>query len=163
MRESYARPTPGGAAAVPAAVDAGRLERATPPALRSTLVWSEHCTECAMPACYSSCDLYHPRHDLHCRRFAADLTAAPAGGSGGEWMTVRFRRWGRLQAEGIPSLFRPRRAARIEALDRRLGRGIVFGSDQEGETGQGRQLGQSRRANIGRGQDDQGHGAHQSP
>jgi FkbH-like protein len=122
MRESYARPTPGGAAAVPAAVDAGRLERATPPALRSTLVWSEHCTECAMPACYSSCDLYHPRHDLHCRRFAADLTAAPAGGSGGEWMTVRFRRWGRLQAEGIPSLFRPRRAARIEALDRRLGR-----------------------------------------
>ncbi|MDP6408063.1 MAG: HAD-IIIC family phosphatase [Planctomycetota bacterium] len=122
MRESYGRPWLDERAPIPADVDAARLERTRPPELRSTLVWSEHCTECAMPACYASCDLYHPRHDLHCRRFVTDIATTPAEGAGGEWMTVRLRRWARLQAEGIPSLFHPRRAARIEAVDRRLSR-----------------------------------------
>ena len=25
------------------------------------LPWEEHCTECAMPMCYETCDLYEPR------------------------------------------------------------------------------------------------------
>ena len=25
--------------------------------------WEEHCTECAMPQCYSTCDLYEARKD----------------------------------------------------------------------------------------------------
>ena len=33
------------------------------------LAWSEHCVECAIPQCYTSCDLYRPRLDGKCRRF----------------------------------------------------------------------------------------------
>ncbi|MBN9616581.1 MAG: hypothetical protein J0G35_13535, partial [Acidobacteriales bacterium] len=36
---------------------------------RTVLPWSEHCTECAWPTCYSTCDLYSPREDGRCRRF----------------------------------------------------------------------------------------------
>ena len=28
---------------------------------RTVLPWSEHCTECVWPTCYSTCDLYSPR------------------------------------------------------------------------------------------------------
>ena len=35
----------------------------------SLLVWGEHCTECAAPACYRRCDLYESRPDTRCRRF----------------------------------------------------------------------------------------------
>ena len=127
MRESYGRPLRDPEAHIPAEIDARRLANVSPPELQSALVWSEHCTECAMPACYTSCELYTPRHDLHCRRFATDIATASAEGPGALWMTVRFRRWARLQAEGIPSLFRPRRAAHIEGLDRALG-GLLRGT-----------------------------------
>ncbi len=127
MRESYGRPLRDPEAHIPAEIDARRLANVSPPELQSALVWSEHCTECAMPACYTSCELYTPRHDLHCRRFATDIATASAEGPGAPWMTVRFRRWARLQAEGIPSLFRPRRAAHIEGLDRALG-GLLRGT-----------------------------------
>src|SRR5262245_33741577 len=30
---------------------------------RSTIIWGEHCTECAFPSCYSSCAFYTPRDD----------------------------------------------------------------------------------------------------
>jgi len=35
----------------------------------SLLAWSEHCVECAVPHCYSTCDLYRARPDGKCRRF----------------------------------------------------------------------------------------------
>jgi hypothetical protein len=35
----------------------------------SLLYWWEHCTECAAPACYRTCDLYEARPDGRCRRF----------------------------------------------------------------------------------------------
>jgi FkbH-like protein len=35
----------------------------------SFLVWGEHCTECAAPDCYKSCDLFEARPDTRCRRF----------------------------------------------------------------------------------------------
>jgi len=36
----------------------------------SLLYWAEHSVECAVPACYQSCDLYQPRSDERFRRFA---------------------------------------------------------------------------------------------
>ena len=36
---------------------------------RTVLPWSEHCTECVWPTCYTSCDLYILREDGRCRRF----------------------------------------------------------------------------------------------
>ncbi len=39
--------------------------------------WKEHCTECAMPGCYSTCDLYAPRRDGKCRRFVNGFETIP--------------------------------------------------------------------------------------
>lgn len=88
---------------------------------RSALVWAEHCTECAMPACYTNCELYTPRQDLHCRRFYSDITEIGPSGGGASWLSVHFRKWGRLQAHGVPSLYSLRRVAWVEALDRIVG------------------------------------------
>ena len=38
-------------------------------ACRTLIPWGEHCTECAWPTCYTTCDLYSPRFDGLCRRF----------------------------------------------------------------------------------------------
>lgn len=65
------------------------------------LFWSEHCIECAAPGCYLTCDLYEPRSDDRCRRFAYGIhrnTAFPSlRGAGAE---VTFKTWGRLKANG---------------------------------------------------------------
>lgn len=67
----------------------------------SMLFWSEHCIECAAPECYVTCDLYEPRSDGRCRRFAYGIyrnTAFPSlRGAGAE---VTFKTWGRLKANG---------------------------------------------------------------
>lgn len=40
----------------------------------SLLAWSEHCVECAVPHCYSTCDLYRARADGKCRRFTFGIS-----------------------------------------------------------------------------------------
>jgi FkbH-like protein len=65
------------------------------------LHWGEHCVECAAPACYSSCDLYQPRSDLRCRRFAfgayKNLQFRSLRGYGVE---VAFKKWAKIEAFG---------------------------------------------------------------
>jgi FkbH-like protein len=61
--------------------------------------WEEHCTECAWPACYTSCDLYNPRSDGNCRRTLdgfAPVVGLPVLGA--PVVRVRFKRWGHLTA-----------------------------------------------------------------
>ena len=80
---------------------------------RSQIVWGEHCSECAYPACYAHCAFYTPRSDFNCRRFEAGfepLAADPA------LHRVRFRKWGKLEGHG-PAPILPIAAAR--AADRR--------------------------------------------
>jgi len=82
-------------------------------AARSQIVWGEHCSECAYPACYAYCAFYTPRSDFNCRRFEAGfepLVADPA------LHRVRFRKWGKLEGQGRLALA-PIAAAR--AADRR--------------------------------------------
>jgi FkbH-like protein len=63
----------------------------------SLLPWEEHCTECAMPECYKSCDLYAPRKDGHCRRFVNGIEVVEGvPNSLGYAVRVSFKRWGRL-------------------------------------------------------------------
>jgi FkbH-like protein len=85
---------------------------------RSQIVWAEHCSECAYPACYSSCAFYSPRGDLHCRRFEAGIEGVvgqPAA------MRVRFRKWGKLEGRG-PAVLHPVSAAnRMEMVDALIG------------------------------------------
>jgi FkbH-like protein len=84
------------------------------------VVWEEHCTECAIPECYTMCALYVRRADGACARFVGGIRPT-RGGLIGPGATVNFRRWGTLTA-AVPQGLVPARAARlITALDRSVG------------------------------------------
>ncbi len=69
-------------------------------AARSLIVWGEHCSECAAPACYASCSFYTPRHeDLNCGRFAKGVQKSNLP-SGARLATIIFRKWGKLEGVG---------------------------------------------------------------
>jgi FkbH-like protein len=75
-------------------------------AARSAIIWAEHCSECAFPACYTQCTFYTPRADLDCRRFEAGIEAVADGGDLG-LMRIQFRRWGKLEGGGALALWPP--------------------------------------------------------
>jgi FkbH-like protein len=83
----------------------------------SFLVWGEHCTECAAPACYQTCDLYDPRPDSRCRRFKFGIYRnrhfASFRGYGAE---VAFKKWGVLAAAGNTAMAPKSRVVRQERL-----------------------------------------------
>jgi len=77
--------------------------------------WEEHCTECAWPACYTSCDLYNPRNDGNCRRTIdgfSPVVDAPA--RIGRVVRVRFKRWANLNGRCRLPLISVKKAARHE-------------------------------------------------
>jgi FkbH-like protein len=72
-------------------------------ALRSSLVWGEHCTECVWPSCYGTCALYTPRGDLKCRRFLRGIQRVRCTGDDTRsvnCIAVSFRQWGKMESEG---------------------------------------------------------------
>ncbi|MDA0675100.1 MAG: hypothetical protein O3A88_01830, partial [Proteobacteria bacterium] len=70
-------------------------------ARRSQIRWTEHCSECAAPACFSSCVFYDPRPDMKCRCFRGGFYASALDGAAvGAVMRITFRRWGKLEGEG---------------------------------------------------------------
>jgi FkbH-like protein len=96
-------------------------------AARSLLVWGEHCTECAFPACYSACSFYTPREDHHCRRFERGIErAADPARPDLQLVRIAFRRWGKLESQGTPALKPVQAASRLERLDRTLD-GVLSG------------------------------------
>src|SRR5581483_8242655 len=82
-----------------------KLSSTTPSSLKTDDVqktalvhWEEHCLECALPGCYSSCALYSRRADGKCSRF--DYGIFPNPGFSGLFAfgaDIRFRRWGKLE------------------------------------------------------------------
>ncbi|BBF92620.1 HAD-IIIC family phosphatase [Blastochloris tepida] len=116
----------------PATLPATRLDPADVAGVM-LLHWQEHCVECAVPLCYSSCRLYVARADNRCARFAHGIVRVPAaGGPLGFGADIRFRRWGKLEAEitgrrvSLPAQAGLDRidgaAARLAAAARPLGR-----------------------------------------
>ncbi len=83
---------------------------------RTDVAWGEHCSECAYPACYAHCAFYTPRSDFDCRRFEAGFE--PVAGAEG-LHRVRFRKWGKLEAQGPTPAMSAETAARAA---RRAGR-----------------------------------------
>lgn len=68
---------------------------------RSELLWGEHCTECAAPACYSTCEFFAPRPDLQCRRFQDGIVRIPVKGiCVPHILEVTFKHWGKLLGFG---------------------------------------------------------------
>jgi FkbH-like protein len=86
----------------------------------SFLLWAEHCVECAAPACYTSCDLYQPRNDSRCRRFAFGAYKNTAFDSArGYGVEIRFKKWAKLEAFGNASIQPIKSVLRLErALER---------------------------------------------
>src|ERR1700759_2246220 len=80
-------------------------------ASRTVLPWSEHCTECVWPTCYSSCDLYSPREDGRCRRFVDGMVRIDCPSAvNGYVLKIRFKRWGKLWTPGNLNLHSPEKA-----------------------------------------------------
>jgi FkbH-like protein len=88
---------------------------------RSTNVWREHCSECAMPSCYSTCSLYEPRADLKCRRFRDGFVAISSREAAvADILKVTFKKWAKLEASGTSALLPLEQAIRRESRDARF-------------------------------------------
>ncbi|MDQ6768197.1 MAG: HAD-IIIC family phosphatase [Candidatus Eremiobacteraeota bacterium] len=95
---------------------------------KTSLPWSEHCTECVAPKCYATCDLYAPRADLKCRRFTDGMVRIDdAKAVNGYLLKIRFKRWGQLWSYGNTNLSPASKAKNIERGDRLLG-SLIFKS-----------------------------------
>jgi FkbH-like protein len=89
---------------------------------RTVLPWSEHCTECVWPTCYSTCDLYVPRPDGRCRRFVDGMVRVPCPDAvNGYLLKIRFKQWGKLWTPGNLRLRTTREAESLERRDYRIG------------------------------------------
>jgi len=89
---------------------------------RTVLPWSEHCTECVWPTCYTSCDLYSPREDGRCRRFVDGMVRVECPVAvNGYLLKIRFKQWGKLWTPASLNLHPSKVANQIELRDRRLG------------------------------------------
>lgn len=92
---------------------------------RLLLSWAEHCIECAAPSCYASCDLFSPTEAGKCRRIENGLVPVKAGPRGG--VELRFKRWGKLEAQGNAALIsagKARAAEHLTALAARQAHGL---------------------------------------
>ena len=89
---------------------------------RTVLPWSEHCTECVWPTCYSTCELYTPRLDGGCRRFADGMVRIECPAAVNAYvLKIRFKRWGKLWTPGNIRLHSAEQAAKLEKNDYRIG------------------------------------------
>lgn len=89
---------------------------------RTVLPWSEHCTECVWPTCYSTCDLYTPREDGRCRRFTEGMVRVECAQALNSYLLkIQFKRWGKLWTPGNVRLRSLQDALRLENLDYRIG------------------------------------------
>ncbi len=89
---------------------------------RTVLPWSEHCTECVWPTCYTSCDLYTPREDGRCRRFTDGMVRVDCPSAVNSYLLkIRFKRWGKLWTPATVRLQAAAQAEQIERRDYRIG------------------------------------------
>ena len=117
---------------------------------RTVLDWGEHCTECAAPACYQTCDFFEARSDGKCRRFEGGVTErSNAHAATGKITGIRFKKWGKLWAPGSLTLFTMKRAETIEKRFRGLARTVrgmpMTNARIAGRTVQGSLRGRRRR------------------
>jgi hypothetical protein len=89
---------------------------------RTVLPWSEHCTECVWPTCYSTCEFYSPRPDGGCRRFADGMVRIESPSAVNSYiLKIRFKRWGKLWTPGNVQMHSAEKAAKLEKSDYWIG------------------------------------------
>ncbi len=92
---------------------------------RTLIPWSEHCTECVWPTCYTTCDLYSPREDGKCRRFVEGMVRVDCPEALNSYLVkIRFKRWGKLWSAGNVQLRSLDEAERAERQDFRVAKSI---------------------------------------
>jgi FkbH-like protein len=92
---------------------------------RTVLPWSEHCTECVWPTCYTSCDLYTPREDGRCRRFTDGMVRVECPSAVNSYLLkINFKRWGKLWTPATARLHAAAQAVEIERRDYRIGNAL---------------------------------------
>ena len=89
---------------------------------RTVLPWSEHCTECVWPTCYTSCELFSPREDGRCRRFVDGMVRIETPNAVNPYiLKIRFKQWGKLWTPGSLGLMPSEHARQMEHRDYCLG------------------------------------------
>jgi FkbH-like protein len=90
---------------------------------RSVISWGEHCTECAIPQCFLTCDLYDKRQvDWSCRRFTEGMVRVSGVNAIVPWLfKIQFKKWGKIWADGTTGLMPLPHANRIEDINAGLG------------------------------------------
>jgi FkbH-like protein len=89
---------------------------------RTVLPWSEHCTECVWPTCYTTCDLYSAREDGRCRRFSDGMVRVDCAEALNSYMLkIRFKQWGKLWTPGNIRLRSVEEASKTERRDHWIG------------------------------------------
>ncbi|GAA3636586.1 HAD-IIIC family phosphatase [Flavivirga jejuensis] len=95
---------------------------------RSILHWTEHCTECAMPTCFKTCDLYSPRIDGKCQRFVEGIERViQSGGANNDAhqiLKIQFKKWGVFATQGNHELYEHSDIEKKERRELKLTRGI---------------------------------------
>lgn len=88
----------------------------------SVLHWSEHCTECAMPQCFTTCNLYEPRIDGKCKRFlnGIELITHHEQTDCPQILKIQFKQWGVLATQGNNELYEKIEIKEKEKKDLRI-------------------------------------------
>ena len=82
---------------------------------RTALPWGEHCTECAWPTCYTTCELYDPRMDGNCRLFVDGMVRIDIHDEVRPYLLkLRFKRWGKLWTVGNLARYSPEEVSKKE-------------------------------------------------
>tara|TARA_R110000796_G_scaffold252596_1_gene388359 strand:- start:2725 stop:4506 length:1782 start_codon:yes stop_codon:yes gene_type:complete len=93
---------------------------------RSVLHWTEHCTECAMPSCFKTCQLYSPRVDGKCQRFVNGIQPMGLGKKTPQkTLKIQFKQWGVLASQGNCLLFDFSEAESYEKKDLKVATAIA--------------------------------------
>lgn len=93
---------------------------------RTVLPWSEHCTECVWPSCYTSCDLYSAREDGRCRRFVNGMVRIDCPEALSAYLVkITFKRWAKLWTPGNLRLRSAASALRTEGRDYLIGSTLI--------------------------------------
>jgi FkbH-like protein len=89
---------------------------------RTVLPWSEHCTECVWPTCYTTCDLYSPREDGRCRRFEGGMVRVECPSAINSYLLkIQFKQWGKLWSPANVRMHSTAEAEKMERQDYRIG------------------------------------------
>ena len=107
---------------IPAEVLQRFTESKTTVLRRTALPWSEHCTECVWPSCYSTCELYSPREDGRCRRFVDGMARIDYPKALNSYLLkITFKRWAKLWTPGNIHLRSVAQAMQAENRDFYIG------------------------------------------